>query len=206
MASLVVAKAHLPLNMKFSITNKRRSALEAEVKEWKKEMEATFFRKMEEWKEEKRDLCERISRIEEQAASQEAAIQILQDKLLAAKSAFPDCGDAVHRARLLCESPSRGGKRTRLECSATQKKVAEAEKWIEVAKKGKGKEAPCTPTLINMTLEEEQRRRMRALHVRITGLKDINNVEKEVTSLTSMMGVEKPSHIKAWRVGKKTQE
>ena len=40
--------------------------------------------------------------------------------------------------------------------SKTQKKVEEVEKWIEVAKKGKGKETLDTPTLINMTLEEEQ--------------------------------------------------
>ena len=55
-----------------------------------------------------------------------------------------------------------------------------------------------------MTLEEEQRRRIRALHVRVTGLKDISNVEKEVTILTSMMGVEQPLHTRAWRVGKKS--
>ncbi|MCO5595714.1 hypothetical protein L7F22_049760 [Adiantum nelumboides] len=60
------------------------------------------------------------------------------------------------------------------------------------------------PTLINMTLEEEQRKRMQVLHVRETGLKDINNMEKEVASLTPMMGVDKPSHTKAWRVDKKS--
>ncbi|MCO5607209.1 hypothetical protein L7F22_061402 [Adiantum nelumboides] len=73
-----VATAHLPLNMKFLITNKRISTLEAEVKEWKKKMEATFLQKMEEWKEEKRNLCKRISHVEKQAASQEATIRILQ--------------------------------------------------------------------------------------------------------------------------------
>ena len=49
----------------------------------------------------------------------------------------------------------------------TQKKVDEAEKWIEVANKEKGNmpEATPTSTLINMTIEEEQRRKTRALHV-----------------------------------------
>lgn len=38
----------------------------------------------------------------------------------------------------------------------TQKKMDEAEKWIEVAMKGKGKEtSTSTPTIINMTLEED---------------------------------------------------
>ncbi|MCO5588972.1 hypothetical protein L7F22_042936 [Adiantum nelumboides] len=46
--------------------------------------------------------------------------------------------------------------------SKTQKKVEEAEKWIEVVKKGKGKDIPTTttPDIINKTLEEEQRRRL----------------------------------------------
>ncbi|MCO5585783.1 hypothetical protein L7F22_039719 [Adiantum nelumboides] len=91
--------------------------------------------------------------------------------------------------------------------SETQKKVEEAEKWIEVVKKGKGKDIPTTttPDIINKTLEEEQRRRVRALHVRVTGLKDSNKVDQEVKSLMSMMGVEKPLHTRAWRVGRKNE-
>lgn len=52
----------------------------------------------------------------------------------------------------------------------TKQKAEEAEKWIEDAKKDKGKETTSTPTptIINMALEEEQRRRTRALHVRST--------------------------------------
>lgn len=66
----------------------------------------------------------------------------------------------------------------------TQKKADEAEKWIATAKKGKNKEiATPTPTIINMTLEEEQRRRSRALHVRLTGLKDQDKIEEEVSTL-----------------------
>ena len=87
----------------------------------------------------------------------------------------------------------------------TQKKVDEAEKWIEVAKKGKDKipEATPTSTIINMTIEEEQRRRTRALHVRVTGLKDTENVEEEVKELLKRMGISEPTHTGAWRVGKK---
>ena len=49
----------------------------------------------------------------------------------------------------------------------TQKKAEEAEKWIETAKKAKGSMPSATPpsTIINLTLEEEQRRKTRALHV-----------------------------------------
>lgn len=88
----------------------------------------------------------------------------------------------------------------------TQKKMDEAEKWIEVAKKGKGKESPPipTPTIINMTLEEEQRRKTRALHVRVSGLKDRDDAEGETKELFSMMGIE-ATHTKAWRVGKKRE-
>ena len=55
----------------------------------------------------------------------------------------------------------------------TQKKAEEAEKWIETAKKGKSSLPSAAPpsTTINLTLEEEQRRKTRALHVRVTGLK-----------------------------------
>ena len=47
----------------------------------------------------------------------------------------------------------------------TQKKAEEAEKWIEIARKGKGSMPLVTPhsTIINLTLEEEQRRKTRSL-------------------------------------------
>ena len=54
----------------------------------------------------------------------------------------------------------------------TQKKVDEAEKWIEFTKKGKAKETSTpTPTFINMTIEEEQQGCTHASHVRIISLK-----------------------------------
>ncbi|MCO5567519.1 hypothetical protein L7F22_021213 [Adiantum nelumboides] len=61
----------------------------------------------------------------------------------------------------------------------TQQKADEVEKWIEVAKKGKSKEITSTSTIINVTLEEEQRRCVRSLHVKICGLKHRNNVDEE---------------------------
>ena len=58
-------------------------------------------------------------------------------------------------------------------------------------------------TIINLTLEEEQRRKTRALHVRVTGLKDTDNVEEEVKELLKRMDIQEPTHTRAWRVGKK---
>ena len=58
-------------------------------------------------------------------------------------------------------------------------------------------------TIINLTIEEEQRRKTRALHVRVTGLKDTDNVEEEVKDLLERMAIQVPLHSRAWRVGKK---
>ena len=87
----------------------------------------------------------------------------------------------------------------------TQEKVEEAEKWIADAKQGKVPIADGTPTstIINMTIEEEQKRKTRAMHIRITGVKDSGNVEEEVKGLLQRMGVPEPLHTSAWRVGKK---
>lgn len=87
----------------------------------------------------------------------------------------------------------------------TQQKVDDAERWIEVEKKGKTSSAGAMPTstIINMTIEEEQKRKTRALDVRITGLKDNEKVEEEVKGLLDRMGISEATHSGAWRVGKK---
>ncbi len=58
-------------------------------------------------------------------------------------------------------------------------------------------------TIINLTLEEEQKRKTRALHVRVTGLKDTNKVEEEVKELLKRKNIPEPTHTGAWRVGKR---
>lgn len=55
-------------------------------------------------------------------------------------------------------------------------------------------------------MEEEEKRRKRALHVRITGLADTDKVEEEVAGLLQQMGVTEATHTGAWRVGKKGTE
>ena len=86
--------------------------------------------------------------------------------------------------------------------------MEEAEKWIDNAKKGKNGMPITTPpsTIITLTLEEEQRRKTRTLQVRITGLKDIDNVEEEVKDLLKRMAIPEPTHTRAWRVGKRGVE
>ena len=81
----------------------------------------------------------------------------------------------------------------------TQEKVEEIEKWIADTKQGKGPIANSTPTstIINMTIEEEKKRKRRAMHVRITGVKDSGNVEEEVKGLLQRMGVPEPLHTSA---------
>ena len=98
------------------------------------------------------------------------------------------------------ENSSRADKRFQ-----THNKAEEAKKWIETAKKGKNGMPMTTPpsTIINLTLEEEQRRKTRALHVRVTGLKDTDNVEEEVKDLLKRMAIPEPTHTRAWRVGKR---
>lgn len=193
-------------------TTKRMSAIEREMKEWRSEA-ATLLQK---WMEEKDNMMAKIASLEGQVAVHEATIQSLQGELIEAKNGRLEEGEIQpsmmeelntirEQVRVIEEGEKKKASWAEV-ISKTQEKIEAAEKWIEVAKKGKGKEHhPPTPTLINMTLEEEQRRRVRALHVRVTGLKETNNVDKEVANLMSMMGVEKPMHTRAWRVGKKSE-
>ncbi|MCO5568313.1 hypothetical protein L7F22_022012 [Adiantum nelumboides] len=69
----------------------------------------------------------------------------------------------------------------------TQKKVEEAEKWIEVVKKGKGKDIPTTttPDIINKTLEEEQRRRAELRKQ----ARDLNGARQECSDLQTEVAV-----------------
>ena len=66
---------------------------------------------------------------------------------------------------------------SQVEGTSKTQKVDEAEKRIEVAKKGKAKvvQTTLTSTIINMTIEEERKRKARALHVPVRGLKDTRN-------------------------------
>ena len=84
----------------------------------------------------------------------------------------------------------------------TQKKAEEAEKWIETTKKGMGSMPTTTPpsTIINLTLEEEQRRKTRDLHAWVTRLKDTSNVEEEVKEILKQLSIPEPTHTRAWRV------
>ena len=192
-------------------TGKRMSTIEREMKEWRDDA-AAILRK---WKEEKEDMVTKIASLERQVAAHETTIQTLQGELIEAKNGRFEEGEIQpsmmeelnfikEQVRVIKEDDAKKSSWVDV-LTKTQKKVEAAQEWIEVAKKEKGKEVTPTPTIINMTLEEEQRRRTRALHVRVTGLKDTNNVEKEVSNLMAMMGMENPLHTKAWRVGKRSE-
>lgn len=201
------------------ITSKRLTCIEKEMKEWKANFLEVFFNEGAQWKKEKESLNAEIQELKACSQTLKEKVSALERELASRASRGLEEGEfqpsVIEEIEVIKEQVRKIKEEEKLNVAKTsswadmitktQKKVQEAEKWIEVAKKGKGKEAPCTPTLINMTLEEEQRRRTRALHVRVTGLKDINDVEKEVKTLTSMMGMEKPLHTKAWRVGKRSE-
>ncbi|KAH7296067.1 hypothetical protein KP509_26G007700 [Ceratopteris richardii] len=178
------------------------------MKEWRAEAVKEKGALLNSWNEEREEMRGEIDRLKGKVSTLEhqlmevAASRVLEEGEIQ-PSMIEEPKDVKEEVRTIKEDEEK--KSWAAVISESQKKVQEAEKWIEVAKKGKSKDAPCTPTLINMTLEEEQRRQTRALHVRVTGLKDINDVEKEVKTLTSMMGMEKPLHTKAWRVGKKSK-
>lgn len=77
----------------------------------------------------------------------------------------------------------------------------ENNKWIENAKKQTQKP---TCKMINDTIEEERKRKARALHVRITGCQEIEDASNDATKLCTMMGVDNLTHKAAWCVGKNT--
>ena len=217
----------------FVATNKRLSSFEKEMQEWRKEMEewrnekAAFLdayeRKNRYWQEEKEVLNKRIAHLENgEIKHMKGKMEALELEILALKRELaeakannkleegeiqPSMMEELNTIKVQVQAMSEEEKQNKAKTSSwvdvittTQKKMEEAEKWIEVAKKGKN--TP-TPTIINMTLEEEQRRRTRALHVRVTGLRDRDNVNEEVKELMLKMGIDTPTHTRAWRVGKK---
>ena len=134
------------------------------------------------WKEERDLLHTKIASLESRVNIQENIIHTLRGELLEAQSNRLEEGEIQslmmeelntikEQVKVIEEEGKKKANWVEV-ITKTQEKVEATEKWIEVAKKGKDKEVPPTPTLINMTLEEEQRTQIRALHVRVTGLKD----------------------------------
>lgn len=83
----------------------------------------------------------------------------------------------------------------------TKADVEENTKWIDVVKKQK--EVPVDKVAVmNATLEEEAKRRARALHVRVTGWGEKSSPKEDAKDLGTKMGVLELPIIDAWRVGK----
>lgn len=82
----------------------------------------------------------------------------------------------------------------------TQKQVEDAGNWIETAKKQRT--SPSAHQIIDETLQEERRRRLRALHVRVTGLVEGGSPAEDAQALCTLLGIEGASYIDTWRAGK----
>lgn len=84
----------------------------------------------------------------------------------------------------------------------TQQQVEDVGNWIEVAKQQRN--VPSTPNIINDTLEEEKRRKIRALHVRVVGWKEERSPQEDAKALCTKMGINDTPFVSTWRVGKNT--
>ena len=152
------------------------------VEGWRKDAENWI---QQNWKEERDLLHSKIGMLENKVNAQENIIQTLRDELNEAKSNRLEEGEiqpcmmeeliTIKEQVKIIEEEGKKKANWVEVITKTQEKVGAAEKWVRV------------------------------LHVRVTGLKETNNVENDVTSLMSMMGVEKSTHTKAWRVGKKNE-
>lgn len=75
--------------------------------------------------------------------------------------------------------------------------------WIEVAKNHRPTNPmPSAPSIINDTLEEEKRRKNRALNVRVVGWKEDKTPQEDAIALCTKMGTGDKTPTEAWRVGK----
>ena len=83
---------------------------------------------------------------------------------------------------------------------AVDKEVKECAPWIEVVKKNKGMPSNQTEVM-NATLEEEAKRRVRALRIRVVGWAEAKTAKEDAEALCSKLGVESSLVLDAWRVG-----
>lgn len=205
-----VSKIHRDLLGTLKILENRVAAQDEEIARLKKRP-AKMEKEMEEWKAEKEVMWAEIEALKKEISTLKELVDAKTRGGLEEGEIQPSVIEELKAIREQVQVIKEDEKQHEAKTSTwvevntkTQKKMDEAEKWIEVTKKGKGKEtATATPTIMNMTLDEEQRRRSRALHVRVTGLKDRDNVDEEVRELMELMGVDEFTHTKAWRVGKR---
>lgn len=83
--------------------------------------------------------------------------------------------------------------------AATKKQIEDASPWIEVVKKNKG--VVNTVEVMNATLEEEARRKARAMRVRVQGWGEKGTPLEDAQKLCEKMNVTNVPILDAWRMG-----
>lgn len=83
----------------------------------------------------------------------------------------------------------------------TQVEIEENAKWIDVVKKNKGIPANKIEVM-NATLEEETKRKVRALHVRVTGWNEKHSPQEDAKALATKIGAQDVPILDTWRAGK----
>ncbi|MCO5609914.1 hypothetical protein L7F22_064149 [Adiantum nelumboides] len=83
---------------------------------------------------------------------------------------------------------------------AVDKEVKECVPWIEVVKENKGMPSN-QMEVMNATLEEEAKWKVRALRIRVVGWAEAKTAKEDAVALCSKLGVESLLVLDAWRVG-----
>ena len=150
------------------LTNKRMTQMEREMKEWKANFVEMFFSEGAQWKK-KENLNAEIQALKEEVSTLKRKVADRASSGLEEGKFQPSLIEKIkeikEQVRMIKEEEILNVAKTSSwvdMITTTQKKAHEAEEWIKVGKKRKDKEYHHhpTPTLINMTLEEEQRRRV----------------------------------------------
>lgn len=147
-------------------------------------------------------------------ADKDALIKKLQEELTVCKgkldtnSTIQNRATGPHLQEKMEELKSHVEKEIKSFADVTKQKMESVEhvmkenaEWIEVVKKHKGMPGNRVDVM-NATLEEEARRRARALHVRVVGLEEKGSPQEDAKALATKIGASNVPIASAWRVGK----
>ncbi|MCO5552608.1 hypothetical protein L7F22_006122 [Adiantum nelumboides] len=135
----------------FKITNKRISHMEREIKEWKAETEGRWKEKTSQWKKEKEDLHAQIQALKVDSQALKEEVSTLKQELAGRTTNELEEGELQpsmieeikvikEQVRMIKEEERQNMAKTSSwvdVITKTQKVEDEAEKWIEVVRKGK---------------------------------------------------------------------
>ena len=92
-------------------------------------------------------------------------------------------------------------KEAKAQAEHAQNEIKANAPWIEVVKKQKGTSMD-RMAMMNATLEEETKRKARALHVRVVGWAEKGSPQEDAKNLGTKIGASDISFASVWRVGK----